>query len=298
MDTVDGGWTVIQHRFDGSQDFYRMWKEYKRGFGSPYGEYWIGNENLYLLTSSGSYELRIEMGDVSGLSKHFSYSNFSVASENENYTLTISGFSGHVHFDSMAVHNLNQFSTADRDNDATSAWNCAEDYSGGWWYDNCLLVNLNGRYDPTATDDAKAMYCGTDYDILAASQLFQRAIITETSLCYYAAGIDDAYELSYTPPPLTTKQPRDIPVKYGRMDAFRVLNFYQFSTADKDNEVSDANCAVIYHGGWWYSSCHVGNFNGRYDPTAFNDPSAMCWVSFNIGQYSVLKYSEMMIRPI
>lgn len=33
---------VIQKRFDGSTNFYRPWIEYKMGFGSPAGEYWLG----------------------------------------------------------------------------------------------------------------------------------------------------------------------------------------------------------------------------------------------------------------
>ena len=34
---------VIQRRLNGSVDFNRIWKDYKMGFGSPYGEYWLGN---------------------------------------------------------------------------------------------------------------------------------------------------------------------------------------------------------------------------------------------------------------
>ncbi|XP_069114323.1 microfibril-associated glycoprotein 4-like [Argopecten irradians] len=82
MDTLGSGWTVIQQRFNDSQDFDKNWEDYKQGFGSPYGEYWIGNENMYLLTSSDSYELRIEMEDDSGVSKYAAHSTFSIASKN------------------------------------------------------------------------------------------------------------------------------------------------------------------------------------------------------------------------
>ncbi|XP_069114672.1 ryncolin-1-like [Argopecten irradians] len=180
MDTVGGGWTVIQHRFDGSQDFYQNWEAYKHGFGSPYGEYWIGNENLFLLTSSDSYELRIEMEDDSGLSKYAAYSTFSIASEIKKFKLTVSGYTGDVLSDSMNVHNLDHFSTADSDNDDTVGSNCALVHKGGWWYNNCHLVNVNGRYDPTAINDPTAMcwfnFKSSQYNALKYSKMMIRPV--------------------------------------------------------------------------------------------------------------------------
>ena len=39
MKTDGGGWTVIQGRKDGSENFYRTWTEYEEGFGELYGEF-------------------------------------------------------------------------------------------------------------------------------------------------------------------------------------------------------------------------------------------------------------------
>lgn len=33
---------AIQRRVNGEENFTRNWTEYKLGFGTPYGDYWIG----------------------------------------------------------------------------------------------------------------------------------------------------------------------------------------------------------------------------------------------------------------
>ncbi|KAG9468541.1 hypothetical protein GDO78_022518 [Eleutherodactylus coqui] len=53
LHTDGGGWIVFQRRWDGSVDFKKDWKAYKEGFGSRLTEFWLGNDNLHKLTSTG-----------------------------------------------------------------------------------------------------------------------------------------------------------------------------------------------------------------------------------------------------
>ncbi|XP_033741958.1 angiopoietin-4-like [Pecten maximus] len=145
MESAGGGWTVLQNRFDGSQNFNLKWDDYKNGFGTPHGEYWIGNENIHLLTSSQPYTLRIELGQVSGQQGYAEYEIFTVSSEKDFYRLQISGFSGNIH-NSLKYHSNYNFSTPDSDNDTRSTVNCASYFRGGWWFRSCYLVFLNGVY--------------------------------------------------------------------------------------------------------------------------------------------------------
>lgn len=52
MKTRGGGWTYFLNRFDGTQDFYLNWSEYKNGFGNLAGEFWLGLDNLFELTGN------------------------------------------------------------------------------------------------------------------------------------------------------------------------------------------------------------------------------------------------------
>ncbi|XP_035663838.1 soluble scavenger receptor cysteine-rich domain-containing protein SSC5D-like [Branchiostoma floridae] len=148
METVGGGWTVIQRRQDGSVPFNRTWEEYKLGFGNKNGEYWLGNENIHLLTNQKNYRLRIDLLDWQGESRYAEYSTFRVSGESDGYRLHISGYSGTAG-DSMTGNHANngqRFSTVDRDNDDWSRHCSQERGQAGWWFLACSYSFLNGRY--------------------------------------------------------------------------------------------------------------------------------------------------------
>ena len=52
MTTRGGGWVYVINRFDGSQNFFLNWTDYKQGFGNLSGEHWLGLEHLHQLTST------------------------------------------------------------------------------------------------------------------------------------------------------------------------------------------------------------------------------------------------------
>ncbi|XP_066222833.1 ficolin-1-like isoform X1 [Saccopteryx leptura] len=145
MDTDGGGWTVFQRRVDGSVDFYRDWATYKQGFGSQLGEFWLGNDNIHALTAQGTSELRVDLVDFEGTRQFAKYQSFKLGSEQEKYKLELGAFVGGTAGDSLKPHNNHPFSTKDRDNDSNSG-SCAESYRGAWWYYDCHVSNLNGRY--------------------------------------------------------------------------------------------------------------------------------------------------------
>uniref|UniRef100_A0A3Q2YSG0 Angiopoietin-related protein 4-like n=1 Tax=Hippocampus comes TaxID=109280 RepID=A0A3Q2YSG0_HIPCM len=111
--TTEGGWTVIQKRLDGSENFNHLWESYQKGFGSLNGEFWLGLENIHTISEQGQYLLQVELTDSTGES--------------------------HANLYRVQID-------ADRDNDLAADVNCAELHSGGWWFSSCGASNLNGKY--------------------------------------------------------------------------------------------------------------------------------------------------------
>ncbi|XP_059989991.1 microfibril-associated glycoprotein 4 isoform X3 [Lagenorhynchus albirostris] len=97
MTTEGGKWTVFQKRFNGSVSFFRGWNDYKLGFGRADGEYWLGLQNLHLLTLKQKYELRVDLEDFENNTAFAKYGEFSispnaVSAEEDGYSLHVAGF--------------------------------------------------------------------------------------------------------------------------------------------------------------------------------------------------------------
>ncbi|XP_017054300.1 protein scabrous [Drosophila ficusphila] len=142
--TADG-WTTVQRRFDGSADFNRSWADYARGFGTPGGEFWIGNEQLHHLTLDNCSRLQVQMQDIYDDIWVAEYSRFYISSRNDGYRLHIAGYSGNAS-DALNYQQGMQFSAIDDDRDISQT-HCAANYEGGWWFSHCQHANLNGRYN-------------------------------------------------------------------------------------------------------------------------------------------------------
>ena len=155
METDGGGWTVFQRRQDGSVDFYRYWTDYENGFGDLTGEFWLGLSKIHRLTKEGSNTLRVDLGDFNNNTAYANYSTFSISDGSTEYILTVGGYSG-TPGDSLAYHNEWRFTTRDNDND-NDGNNCAQSYTGAWWYNSCYDSNLNGRYFNTSTSSSQSI---------------------------------------------------------------------------------------------------------------------------------------------
>lgn len=80
---------VIQRRDDYGEErenFNRDWDDYKSGFGDPEMEFWLGNENIYMLTNAEDYSLRVELEDFEGNVRSLTTSMSSLTSQLNSLT--------------------------------------------------------------------------------------------------------------------------------------------------------------------------------------------------------------------
>ncbi|XP_072379524.1 microfibril-associated glycoprotein 4-like [Diabrotica undecimpunctata] len=179
MEIEGGGWTHIQKRFDGSEDFNRSYREYKFGFGNLKGEFWLGLENIYQLTGTETNELLIEITDHNLVNYYARYSVFRIGSEYDGYALKhAAGYWGNTTGDCMKWHEGQTFSTFDLDRDTWSEGSCANLARGGWWYKKCYCVTLNGQLRNLPNPDRKLR--GMNWNRLEGNELKSEA----TTLLY------------------------------------------------------------------------------------------------------------------
>ncbi|XP_073975621.1 uncharacterized protein isoform X1 [Rhodnius prolixus] len=191
QETAEGGWTVIQRRDDVGEpreNFNRDWSDYKNGFGDPAKEFWLGNENIYMLTNNEEHMLRVELEDFEGNKRYAQYSHFKIYSEGEYYKLEIDGYEGNAGDslnDPWYGSNNSPFSTYNRDNDRSSL-NCASMLKGGWWWKSCGR-GLNGLYlnDPQDITARQGIvwfrWRGWDYTLKKASMMIKpKSTINQT----------------------------------------------------------------------------------------------------------------------
>uniref|UniRef100_A0A2C9LY85 Fibrinogen C-terminal domain-containing protein n=1 Tax=Biomphalaria glabrata TaxID=6526 RepID=A0A2C9LY85_BIOGL len=174
--TAGGGWIIFQRRFDGSVNFYRAWKEYRDGFGDyNIGEFYLGNRNIFDLTSKRRHELRVDL-EFKGNKYFAQYSTFQLSNENDNYRLHVSWFSGNA-TNGFREQNGLGFSTYDRDNDRNNV-SCAIKYHGAWWYNNCHLSNLNGLWGTKEFGKGLEWFNLTgEYDSVSFSEMKIREVV-------------------------------------------------------------------------------------------------------------------------
>lgn len=80
-------------------------------------------------------------------------------------------------------------------------------------------------------------------------------------------------------------------------DSLDTARGQKFSTYDKDQDSSSANCAMSGRGGWWHNACYNALLTGVYYKNTSNVPKfkGVTWFSWK-GIYYSLKSATMMLR--
>ncbi|XP_060068682.1 microfibril-associated glycoprotein 4-like [Ylistrum balloti] len=140
MENGDGGWIVLQRRFNGLVLFNRSFAEYENGFGELYGEFWIGLKKMHILAHS-SRKVKFNLQALNGTWLPLEYNSFYISNASQQYTLHVSNHTNGFCAESFEYNNGKVFSTYDRDSRG-----CAASRFGGFWYNGCTYLNINGHF--------------------------------------------------------------------------------------------------------------------------------------------------------
>ncbi|XP_070181194.1 angiopoietin-related protein 1-like [Littorina saxatilis] len=147
---VWGGRMFIAIRLEPDLLFNRTWEEYRNGFGNVAGDYWLGLQNIYLLTNSGlNYKLYVQMKDKADFFRQQIYFSFKISDETSSYRLYFNSTEPNagpqrVLGDSLSPALGSRFSTYDADHDGDVTENCALRHQSGWWFPSpCNLTEGN-----------------------------------------------------------------------------------------------------------------------------------------------------------
>ena len=101
----------------------------KIGFGDVITNFWIGNDCLNALTSTGWYKLHVDVQSAVDHQWYWAeYTTFVVGNDTSKYRLRVGGYSGTAG-DAMKSINTQLFATIDQDIGGCAAYNCA-----AFWY--------------------------------------------------------------------------------------------------------------------------------------------------------------------
>jgi len=131
-------------KIDDSGDFSRDWNDFKAGFSND-ANYWLGNDQIHLLTKDGGCKLRVDLESLVSNARYWAeYSTFIVGNEATNYQVLIDGYSGDAG-NPLAQINGTQFSSDDVDNDGNDQEECADKQDAGFWHqETCGTCTLTG----------------------------------------------------------------------------------------------------------------------------------------------------------
>ena len=112
------------------------WTSYPNGFGSPNSDFWWGLEKMHRLTSSGWYQLQVQL-IAAGRWSYQLYDDFSVGSNRSKYQLSLGNSRGDLG-SSMRYGYEMKFTTHYGENNVLGNDSCGLLYASGWWLYICF----------------------------------------------------------------------------------------------------------------------------------------------------------------